>query len=105
MGRRCRGNYSQLIIKRHVITPTASLHDSHITVIAVIAGAGSMPSEPTGAPGGRRPRKEASMIGRNKRGIRRASMRGRLAVAAAVLVGGGAAGAGGGCARHSSAAR
>jgi hypothetical protein len=32
------------------------------------------------------------MIGRNKRGIRRASMRVRLAVAAAVLVGGGAAG-------------
>jgi hypothetical protein len=33
------------------------------------------------------------MIGRNKRGIRRASTRVRLAVAAAVLVGGGAAGA------------
>ena len=32
------------------------------------------------------------MIGRNKRGIRRASTRVRLAVAAAVLVGGGAAG-------------
>jgi hypothetical protein len=32
------------------------------------------------------------MIGRNKRGIRRASVRVRLAVAAAVLVGGGAAG-------------
>ena len=51
MGPRCRCNDSQSIIKRHVITPTASLRDSHITVIAVTAGAGSMPSEPNGRAG------------------------------------------------------
>lgn len=44
------------------------------------------------------------MIGRNKRGIRRASMRVRLAVAAAVLVGGGAAGAVAVTASHNSVA-
>ena len=41
------------------------------------------------------------MIGRNKRGIRRVSMRVRLAVAAAVLVGGGAAGVAAVAASHS----
>src|ERR1700749_1464042 len=41
------------------------------------------------------------MIGRNKRGIRRASTRIRLAVAAAVLVVGGAAGVVAGAANHS----
>ncbi len=43
------------------------------------------------------------MIGRNKRGIRRGSMRVRLAVAAAVLVGGGAAGVVAVAASHSGA--
>ena len=43
------------------------------------------------------------MIGRNKRGIRRASMRIRLGVAAAVLVGGGAAGVVAVVASHSNA--
>jgi hypothetical protein len=43
------------------------------------------------------------MIGRNKRGIRRASMRVRLAIAAAVLVGGGAAGVAAVAVSHSSA--
>ena len=43
------------------------------------------------------------MISRNKRGIRRASTRVRLAVAAAVLVGGGAAGVVAVAASHSGA--
>jgi hypothetical protein len=43
------------------------------------------------------------MIGRNKRGVRRASMRVRLAVAAALLVGGGAAGVVAVAASHGSA--
>ena len=90
---RRRSCTSSLTGKRHVITPTGSLRDPWITAaLAAAAGAGSCRQNPTGARGGRRPSKEASMISRNRRGIRRASMRVRLAVAAAVLVGGGAAG-------------
>src|SRR5579862_4769852 len=89
------GHVSPVISRNQLLSDTSSpLQAPYATPISPTfrsrTGQSRSRQNPTGALGGRRPRKEASMIG--KRGIRKASTRIRLAVAAAVLVGGGAVG-------------